>query len=48
MKEVMEEYGDLILDGVALCGIIGILSVSFFVDQGVFPTGLMMAFQSVL
>ena len=48
MKEVMDEYGDLILDAVALGGIIGILTACFFVDQGVIPTVFLTAFQSVL
>ena len=48
MKEIIEEYGDLIIDGVALCGVIVILSLSFFYDCGAFSGQLLLALNAVL
>ncbi len=48
MKEIIEEYGDLLLDGIALAGVMTILTTCFFFDRGVFPGQLLTALNAVL
>ncbi|MCR5546492.1 MAG: hypothetical protein K6F30_08470 [Lachnospiraceae bacterium] len=48
MKQIIDEYGDVIIDGVAIVLLVGILSACFLVDQGVFPSHVIAAMEPIL
>lgn len=48
MKQIFEEYGDVIVDAVAVALLVGILTFCFMYDQGIFPTHFIMALEPIL
>ena len=48
MKQILDEYGDAILDTIAIVLLIGVLTVCFFADQGVFPSHVIEAMEPIL
>ena len=48
MKEILEEYGDVIIDSIAIVLLVGVLTVCFLADQGIFPSHLIMALDPIL
>ncbi|MCR4673759.1 MAG: hypothetical protein K5675_02020 [Lachnospiraceae bacterium] len=48
MKQILEEYGDFFIDAIAVVLVMGILTVCFFADQGVFPAHIINAMEPIL
>lgn len=48
MKQILDEYGDAILDTVAIVLLVGVLTLCFFMDQGVFPSHVIAAMEPIL
>lgn len=48
MKKIIEEYGDVIVDGIAVVMLVSILTFCFLTDQGVFPSYVISAMEPIL